>query len=241
MSESKISWTNQTWNPVTGCTKVSMGCQHCYAEPWAVRLRGMGQARYANGFEVTTHPEALEEPTHWRKPRKVFVCSMADLFHEAVPDEFIKQVFAVMNNAKDHTFQVLTKRPERLAELASELEFGDNIWVGVTVEHVDYVSRIDLLRQVPAATRFLSCEPLLGSLADMDLADINWVIVGGESGPGARPMDLDWARELRDRCVAMGVPYFYKQEGAKRGKGSNLLDGREWEQWPNDASEAGAA
>jgi protein gp37 len=232
MSDTKISWTDKTWNPVTGCTKASMGCEHCYAAKMAVRLQSMGQVRYANGFEVTMHPEALDEPTHWVKPRLVFVCSMADLFHEDVTDEFIKQVFAVMNEATDHTFQVLTKRPERLLELAPEIEFSDNIWVGVTVEHANYVSRIDLLRQGPAATGFLSCEPLLGSLADVDLADIDWVIVGGESGPGARPMDLEWARELRNKCVMGGVRYFYKQAGAKQGKGSDVLDRYEWKQWP---------
>jgi protein gp37 len=232
MPKSKIEWTDETWNPVTGCTKISKGCEHCYAAAYAVRLQKMRNPRYVNGFKVTMHPDLLLRPGTWQEPRMVFVCSMADLFHEDVPDEFIKQVFETMNAAPDHTFQVLTKRADRLAKLAPELNFSDNIWVGVTLEAMDYVDRVDLLRQIPAKVRFLSCEPLLESLAEVDLIGIGWVIVGGESGPGARPMDLQWARELRDLCVASNVPFFYKQRGAKSGHGDCLLDDRQWKQIP---------
>lgn len=231
MSTTKIEWTDLTWNPVTGCSKLSMGCKNCYAEKQAARNKAMGSAKYANSFDVTCHAFELDRYKEWKSPRMVFVCSMADLFHEYVPDEFIKQVFAVMNQADEHTFQVLTKRPERLLELAGELNFSDNIWVGVTVENADYVERIDLLRRVPAKLRYLSCEPLLGSLETVDLDGIGWVIVGGERGPGARHMDEQWARELRDLCIADGVPFFYKQRD-RRTKNLALLDGVEWKQMP---------
>lgn len=232
MSTTKIEWTEATWNPVTGCTKVSKGCQNCYAEKMANRLKLMGQAKYENGFKVTTHEAVLAEPESWRRPRIVFVCSMADLFHDDVTDGFIKRVFEVMNDNGTHTFQVLTKRPERLAKLAPQLEFTDNIWVGATVEHADYVERVDLLRTVPAAVRFLSCEPLLGSLTNLDLEGIDWVIVGGESGPGARPIDEQWVRELRDKCEAEGPAFFFKQHGGVRDKGGCLLDGKRHKEWP---------
>jgi protein gp37 len=232
MSKTTIEWTEYSWNPVTGCTKYSLGCQNCYAEKMALRLQAMGMDKYANGFQVTQHAVELWRPMSWRKPHMVFVCSMADLFHENVTDEFIEQVFSVMNQSQRHTFQVLTKRAERLASLAPQLNLTDNIWVGVTVETIDYVSRVDLLRQVPARVRFLSCEPLLGPLTGMDLDGIGWVLVGGESGPGARPMEEDWARELRDVCGAANVPFFYKQRGAKQGKGDSVLDGREHKAYP---------
>lgn len=241
MSTTKIEWTEATWNPVTGCTKVSKGCQNCYAEKMANRLKLMGQAKYENGFEVTTHDAVLSEPEAWRRPRIVFVCSMADLFHDDVPDDFIKRVFEVMNDNGAHTFQVLTKRPERLAELAPQLEFTDNIWVGVTVEHADYVERVDLLRAVPAAVRFLSCEPLLDSLTDIDLEGIDWVIVGGESGPGARPIDEQWIRELRDKCRAEGVAFFFKQRGGVRDKGGCRLDGQQHKEWPTPGMRRGGS
>lgn len=232
----RIDWTGRTWNPVTGCTRASEGCQHCYAERMAGRLKLMGQDKYADGFAVTTHESCLDEPKHWRKPQAVFVCSMGDLFHEDVPDDFIKRVFEVMNDCPQHTFQVLTKRADRLARLASELKFTDNIWVGVSVESIRYEHRVDSLRKVPAHVRFLSCEPLLGSLEGIDLAGIDWVIVGGESGPGARPMDAEWARELRDLCEQEGVAFFFKQQGAKQGKGIKTLDGVTYHQYPNQAA-----
>jgi protein gp37 len=240
MATTKIAWAEKSWNPVTGCTKASAGCRICYAEKMANRLKLMGQPKYANGFNVTTHPDALLEPLGWGKASLVFVCSMADLFHPDVPDDFIKEVFSVMNSQSRHTFLVLTKRIDRMIMLASELEISDNTWVGVTVESAEYVDRADLLRQVPAKNRFLSCEPLLGSLSGIDLTDIDWVIVGGESGPGALPMNEQWAREMRDLCASRGVPFFYKQKGAKSGKGSSVLDGREWKQMPSLAAQQAA-
>lgn len=232
MSETTIEWAKYSWNPVTGCTKISKGCEHCYAATMAGRLQGMGNPRYLNGFEVATHPEALSDPDKWSEPGRVFVCSMGDLFHDDVPDAFIKQVFETMKAVDRHTYLVLTKRAERLAKLAPELGFADNIWAGVTVESMEYVERLDCLRKVPATKRFVSCEPLVGPVLGIDLTDIDWVIVGGESGPGARPMDEEWARYLRDYCESIDVPFFYKQKGAKSGHGTCLLDGREWKQTP---------
>lgn len=243
MSITSIDWAEKSWNPVTGCTKKSDGCDHCYAERMAKRLQNMGQARYVNGFQVTMHESVLTEPEGWAKPSRVFVCSMSDLFHEYVTDDFIRRVFEKMNELERHTFLVLTKRPERLAALASELQFTANIWVGVTVEHPHYISRIDVLRTIPAAKRWISCEPLLESLADTDFTGIDWIVVGGESGPGARPMDPDWARELDMQCEWEGIAFFYKQQGAKVGKGSKLLDGVERHQYPDqevDGSESDA-
>lgn len=234
MSKSEIAWTESTWNPVTGCTKASPGCKNCYAARLTKRLKAMGQAKYANGFEVTIHPECLDEPKGWTKPTKVFVCSMSDLFHEDVPDEFIKSVFAVMAETPRHVFQVLTKRSERLASLAPELPLASNIWVGVTIENNDYVKRADDLRRVPAAVRFVSAEPLLGPLTDLDLTGVDQLIVGGESGPGWRPMDVDWARDLRDRCVDEGVAYFFKQfAGFQPRKLGRELDGEIWDGMPD--------
>ena len=208
----KIEWANDTWNPVTGCTKVSAGCDHCYAARMAKRLKGMGQAKYADGFEVRWHEEALAEPARWRKPRRVFVCSMGDLFHEDVPGAFIRAVFSAMGCAERHTFYVLTKRPEMVLEQAKWLIWPDNVWMGVTVENQDNISRLGTLGQIPAKRTFISCEPLLGPVyfpwAPWTPALVlpNWVIAGGESGPGACPMRLDWARGIRDQCKAVGVP-----------------------------------
>jgi protein gp37 len=234
MSEnSKIEWTQTTWNPVTGCTKLSPGCQNCYAAALAKRLKAMGQPNYRNGFQVTCHPAMLSAPLKWRRPRLIFTNSMSDLFHDDVPESFIQQVFGVMAQAKQHTFQVLTKRAERLAALAPRLPWPSNVWMGVTVENADYLHRIDLLRTVPAAVRFLSVEPLLGAIPNLDLNGIGWIIVGGESGPKARPMDVEWVRELRDKCLAEGVPFFFKQHcGLSKKKVGRLLDGRTWSEMP---------
>lgn len=226
---SAIEWTHATWNPVTGCSRHSAGCAHCYAEPIARRLQADGQPNYRNGFEVTTQPQLLGQPLSWRRPRWVFVCSMADLFHERVPEPFIAAVFETMRRAEQHVFQILTKRAERLAEMAPRLPWPAQVWAGVTVERNDYAYRADLLRRVPAARRWLSCEPLLGPLPDLDLRDIDWVVAGGESGPGGRSMALDWARDLRDRCAEAGVAYWLKQLGGwpdKRCGQAASLDGR---------------
>lgn len=231
-----IEWTEATWNPVTGCTKLSAGCEHCYAERMARRLKAMGQANYAQGFQVTMHPDSLEIPLRWRKPRTVFVNSMSDVFHQDVTDEFIIQMFDVMQSASQHRFQLLTKRPERLARLPKKLEWPDHVWLGVTVERADYLSRIQLLRSAPAAVKFLSVEPLLGPLGTMDLAGIDWVIVGGESGPGARALEADWVRDIRDQCQAQGTAFFFKQwGGTNKKKAGRVLDGRVWSEMPRDA------
>lgn len=222
-----------TWNPVTGCTKVSPGCKHCYAERFAKRLQAMGMARYANGFELTLHDDALELPLRWRMPRVVFVNSMSDLFHEDVPVEFIQRVFEVMERCPQHVFQVLTKRSERLLKLRESLPWPANVWMGVSVESPDYTWRINDLRETPAAVRFLSLEPLLSPIADLQLERIHWVIVGGESGPGARPMRVEWVRELRDQCQAEGVDFFFKQwGGVNKKKTGRLLDGRTHDDMP---------
>jgi len=230
---SAIEWTESTWNPVTGCTKISRGCRHCYAERMARRLKAMGQPRYRHGFELTLHPDVLQAPLSWREPQMIFVNSMSDLFHRDVPADFIQDVFEVMRQASRHTFQVLTKRAARLASLAERLPWPDNVWVGVTVEASDYVERIDSLRQVPAAVTFLSLEPLLGPIGNLPLDGIDWVIVGGESGPRARPMRAEWALAIRDQCVAAGVPFFFKQwGGVQRTRAGRQLDGRTWDQYP---------
>lgn len=242
---SKIEWTERTWNPVTGCTKVSAGCKHCYAERMAKRLRAMGQHKYRNGFRVTCHPETLDEPRRWRKPRMVFVCSMGDLLHDAVPMSFILRVFGVMGTTPQHTYQVLTKRADRLPLLVCALDavcglrWPPNVWVGVTVENRDALWRINYLRRMPAPVRFLSCEPLLEDLGDLrlggmdDLRRVEWVIVGGESGPGARPMDPAWARSIRDQCQEANVPFFFKQWGGVNKKAAGReLDGRTWDEMP---------
>src|SRR5947209_2498479 len=205
-NNSPIEWTDATWNPVTGCTKISPGCKFCYAERMANRLRAMGQANYRNGFDLTLHPHMLEYPLRWRKPRRIFVNSMSDLFHDDVPESFIQSVFEVMHRARWHQYQVLTKRSERLLELSSRLAWEAQIWMGVSVESEEYLCRVEDLRRTGARVKFLSVEPLLGSLRKLDLRGIDWVIVGGESGPGARAVDPEWIREVRERCLRSAVP-----------------------------------
>lgn len=223
-----IEWTDKTWNPTTGCNKVSPGCKFCYAEAITKRFH----TNFPNGFRFTLHPERLNEPRKWRKPSRVFVNSMSDLFHEDMPIDFLQEVFAVMNDCPKHVFQILTKRHERMLELAPQLSWGDNIWMGVSVENQRYVHRVDYLRQVPAKVRFLSCEPLLGAL-ELDLTNIHWVITGGESGHKARPCDPDWVRSIRDQCLREGVAYFHKQWGGTRPKSKGReLDGQFWDQMP---------
>ncbi|MFL5311852.1 MAG: DUF5131 family protein [Myxococcales bacterium] len=234
---SGIEWTESTWNPVTGCAKVSPGCKHCYAERLAERLQAMGQENYRNGFELTLQPHMLELPLRWKKPQTIFVNSMSDLFHDDVPLDYIRKVFDVMRRANWHRFQVLTKRAERLAELDAHLEWTSNIWMGVSVENDEYLSRIDDLRATGARLKFLSLEPLLGPLRRLDLSGIGWVIVGGESGPGARPMDPAWATAIRDQCCRAEVPFFFKQWGGTNKKqAGRLLDGQTWDQMPTEPS-----
>ncbi|MFQ6678710.1 MAG: DUF5131 family protein [Fidelibacterota bacterium] len=232
-TKSSIEWTESTWNPVTGCTKVSSGCKNCYAERMAKRLQAMGQANYKNGFKVTLHPYTLKNPLIWKKPQMIFVNSMSDLFHDAVPLSFIQEVFDVMNSASWHTFQVLTKRSERLLELNSELTWADNIWMGVSVEDTFSKQRVADLKNTDAKVKFLSCEPLLGSLVPLELGGINWVIVGGESGPGSRFMDTEWVYEIRDICKLSETPFFFKQwGGTRKKKAGRILDGRTWDELP---------
>ena len=231
--KSRIEWTESTWNPVTGCTKVSPGCQHCYAERMALRLRAMGLESYRNGFDLTLHEDRLNDPLRWKKPQIVFVNSMSDLFHEDVPIEFILRGVETMRRAHWHQFQVLTKRSQRIAELAREIQWPKNVWLGVSVETAEYCYRIDHLRTVPAAVRFLTLEPLLGPLPNLDLSGIHWVIVGGESGPGARPMSSQWVVDIREQCHTAAVPLFFKQWGGVRKKSTGrLLDGRAWNEIP---------
>ena len=233
-TDSKIEWTDATWNPVTGCHKVSPGCKLCYAERLARRLKATGMVKYRNGFAVTTHPDTLEIPLRWRKPRTIFVNSMSDLFHSQIPDRFIRDVFAVMEQAHWHRYQVLTKRPERVAALNPLLPWPAQIWLGVSVESARYTHRIDLLRQTGAAVKFLSLEPLLAPLPALNLDGVDWVIVGGESGPGARPMQADWARDIRDQCAAAGVPFHFKQWGGVfKKRNGRELDGVTWDEMPN--------
>ena len=215
-THSTIEWTEMTWNPLTGCTKISAGCKHCYAERMAKRLNAMGMARYRNGFGLTLHEDLVELPLKWKTPRRVFVNSMSDLFHADVPLEFIQRVFETMHRCPQHTFQVLTKRSERLRELAPQLHWPANVWMGVSVENEAVAFRVDDLRQVPAAVRFLSVEPLIGPLENLRLDGIHWVIVGGESGPGARPMAREWVESLHRQCEAGDVPFFFKQWGGTR-------------------------
>ena len=230
---SRIEWTEATWNPVTGCTKVSEGCRHCYAERMSRRLQAMGLDKYRDGFSVAVHPSVLHQPLRWRKPRRIFVNSMSDLFHEDVPTSFIREAFRVMNEASRHTFQILTKRPRRVAEMEEGLHWSPNIWIGTSIESPRWLSRLEMLRRIGASTRFLSLEPLLEPLSELNLDGVHWVIVGGESGPGARPMEPAWVREIRDRCVADQVPFFFKQwGGVSKKKTGRVLDGRLWDQFP---------
>lgn len=230
---SRIEWTEATWNPVTGCSKVSPGCAHCYAETFAERWRGIPGHPYEQGFDLRLWPQRLDVPLRWRRPRMIFVNSMSDLFHEDIPEAFIQEIFQTMASADWHTFQILTKRQERLEELAPRLEWSPNIWMGVTIENRRFVGRADALRTVPAAVRFISAEPLLGPLEGLDLTGIDWLISGGESGPRHRPVRAEWLRELRDRCNAEGVAYFFKQWGGRTSKvGGRELDGRIWSELP---------
>ena len=236
MSEqTSIEWTDSTWNPVTGCDKISPGCKNCYAARLAPRLKAMGNTRYTDGFKVTLHHDLVALPTKWKKPRKVFVNSMSDLFHAEVPLNFIQSVFSTIVAADHHTFQVLTKRPERALELADQLDWPTNLWMGTSVESADYLDRVDTLRGIPARTKFLSLEPLLGAIPNIDLTDIDWVIAGGESGPKVRKVEEDWVRSIRDQCEAANVRFFFKQwGGTNKKKSGRLLDGRAWDQFPPD-------
>ena len=232
-NRSSIEWTESTWNPLTGCNKVSPGCKYCYAERFAKRLKAMGQQNYRNGFKLTLHEHVLEQPLSWKKPQMIFVNSMSDMFHKNVPLEFIQKAFDVMKRAYWHTFQVLTKRSERLLELNPALSWTHNIWMGVSVEREDYTFRIDHLRETNAKIKFLSLEPLLGPLSRLNLAGIDWVIVGGESGPKARPIEIEWVLDIRDQCKHANVPFFFKQWGGKnKKKNGRLLEGKTWEELP---------
>ena len=242
MSEkSTIEWTDSTWNPVTGCTKLSPGCRHCYAETFADRWRGIPGHPYEQGFDLRLWPDRLDLPLAWKKPRTIFLNSMSDLFHEKVPFSFIRKVFRTMERTPWHTFQILTKRADRMAELAPRLSWPPNVWMGVSIETAEYLGRANHLREVPATVRFLSFEPLLGSLGTIELSGVHWVIVGGESGPGARPMEASWVREIRKQCRAECVPFFFKQWGGVRKKiNGRMLDGRTWDELPAPtACEAG--
>jgi len=230
---SAIEWTESTWNPMTGCTKVSLGCKNCYAERMAKRLQAMGQTKYRNGFKLTLHPHMLNVPLTWKKPQIVFVNSMSDIFHEDAPADFIKKIFGVMAKANWHIFQVLTKRSDRLLEFADDFKWESNIWMGVTVETVENTNRIEHLRQSPAKVKFLSFEPLLGSLPGLNLDGMNWVIVGGESGPGARVMRKEWVTDIKDQCERANIPFFFKQwGGTNKKKSGRLLEGRTWDDMP---------
>ena len=232
-SNSHIEWTDATWNPVTGCTKVSPGCKHCYAERLAHRLQRMGQANYKNGFRITLQPQMLEVPLRWRSPKRIFVNSMSDLFHEDVPSEYVCAVYEVMTRADWHQFQVLTKRSKRLREMSRDLPWPSHIWQGVSVENGAYTDRIDDLRATHAAVKFLSLEPLIGPLPKLDLCGIDWVIVGGESGPGARPMREEWVIDIRDQCVQQDTAFFFKQwGGVQKSRTGRALQGRTWDDMP---------
>lgn len=232
-TNTSIEWTDTTWNPVTGCTKISPGCTHCYAERMSIRLKAMGQRNYVNGFEVALHEEALALPLKWKKPQSIFVNSMSDLFHDDIPDDFIHRAFEVMRIADWHQYQVLTKRSKRLLELSPAIDWGGHIWMGVSVESPDYFLRIDHLRETGAKIKFLSLEPLLAPLPNMDLTGIDWAIVGGESGPGARPVEESWVLDIRDQCKASGVAFFFKQwGGTNKKKSGRLLEGRTWDELP---------
>ena len=228
-----IEWTESTWNPVTGCSKISAGCANCYAERMARRLKAVGVPNYANGFEVTLHEELLKLPLKWHKPKIIFVNSMSDLFHEKIPDYFIARIFDIMNRASWHRFQILTKRSDRLRRMSPDLPWADNIWMGVTVEDRKCAFRIEHLRGTPAEIKFISMEPLLEPIAELDLIGIDWVIVGGESGPGARPLNEDWAMDIKEKCQTSNIPFFFKQwGGVNKKKSGRLLEGRLWNQMP---------
>ena len=232
-TKSKIDWTESSWNPITGCTKVSPGCMNCYAEKLAIRLKAMGQRNYRNGFKLTLQEHMLDIPLKTKKPTTFFVNSMSDLFHKDIPVEFVKKVFDVMNRASWHEFQILTKREDVLAERMNLFEWTDNIWMGVTIEHNDYAHRADVLRICDAAIKFLSLEPLLSPLPDLNINGLDWIVVGGESGPGARPMNADWVRPIRNLCIEKNTPFFFKQwGGVNKKKNGYILDEREWREYP---------
>jgi protein gp37 len=232
-NHSEIEWTEATWNPITGCTKLSPGCKNCYAERMARRLQAAGNPNYANGFKLTVHEHLLDIPLRWKKPRMIFVNSMSDLFHQDVPLQFIHNVFSVMRQASWHTYQVLTKRSGRLLELSACVDWPVNVWLGVSVESSQYTYRIDHLRQTGSHIKFLSLEPLLGPLPDMDLRGIDWIIVGGESGPNARPMKSAWVVDIKEQCESDGIPFFFKQwGGVHRNRNGRTLQGRTWDQMP---------
>jgi protein gp37 len=237
MAWSKIEWTEASWNPVTGCTKVSEGCRNCYAERMAKRLQAMGNPNYKDGFALRLQRHMLELPLSWKSPRKIFVNSMSDFFHEQIPLSYIQEIFAVMRTADHHIFQVLTKRSARLLACSPEIDWPENVWMGVTVENAEATERVRHLVQTGAAVKFLSCEPLLSPLKKLDLDGIDWVIAGGESGPGSRPMREEWALELRDRCLASATPFFFKQwGGVQKKRAGRLLDGVLWSEFPATAS-----
>jgi len=240
MADSSIEWTESTWNPMTGCTKVSPGCKFCYAERMAKRLQGMGQPRYADGFKLTLHEDALNLPLTWNRPRLIFVNSMSDMFHKNVPKRFILKAFETMRKAHWHQFQILTKRSERLLELNGDIDWPKNVWIGVSVENTDYRYRIGHLRRTSAKVKFLSLEPLLGPLQKLNLRGMDWVIVGGESGPGARPMEEGWVLDIKRQCGKSGVPFFFKQWGGfNKKKSGRLLQGRTWDELPRTPEPVG--
>ena len=233
MAASRIDWKHETWNPVTGCSPVSEGCDHCYARGIALKLQAMGVEKYRDGFSVALHEDALEIPLRWRKPRVVFVTSMGDLLHPEVPDDFVLRVLDVMRRCDRHVFQLLTKRPERMAEFSGRIPWPANLWAGTTVENDQVYHRLQSLRSVDAVVRFVSFEPLLSDVSDANLAGIHWAAVGGESGPDARPMKIEWARALRDKCVREGIAFYFKQwGGAHHSSGGRTLDGRIWDEMP---------
>lgn len=233
MSRTKIEWTESTWNPTTGCTKISTGCKNCYAEKMSKRLQSMGVEKYKDGFNLSIHPEVLNEPYKWKTPKTIFVNSMSDLFHEDISFDFIQKVFKVMKDNSQHTFQVLTKRADIMSEYSSHLDWAKNIWMGVTVENADFTSRVDLLRNTNAFVKFLSIEPLLGPIVELNLQNIDWVIVGGESGPKARPLEKEWVVKIKDLCETQKVPFFFKQWGGfHKKRNGRILEGKTWDEMP---------
>ena len=233
MAKSTIEWTESTWNPITGCSHKSSGCLHCYAERLSLRLKSMGQKNYQNGFNVSFHKNVLETPLYWKKPQMIFVNSMSDTFHEEVTRQQIKDIFSIMNRASWHTFQILTKRPERLSEIVPIVSWTANIWLGVTIESPEYINRLDFLKKTPARIKFISAEPLLAPLGKIDFSGIDWLIVGGESGPNARVMEEAWVLDLLFQSKAQGVKFFFKQwGGVNKKKHGRLLQGRTWDEMP---------
>lgn len=231
--KTKIEWTESSWNPVTGCSPISAGCAHCYAARFAKRLKAMGNPRYTNAFDVTIHEDLINAPLAWKKPQMIFVNSMSDLFHDDVPTDIIKRIFDTMNRSPIHTFQILTKRAERLAVLAPDLQWSDNIWMGVSIENQDTIFRADFLKQTGAHIKFISAEPLLSPLPGLDLQSIDWLIVGGESGPGSRPMLEEWVMELKSKCEESDTAFFFKQwGGTNKKKAGSLLGGKEYKNYP---------